>query len=161
MNKKRLFIFMGILVFVFISYEVYSFVPKPIISKPYKVDKLEFEIKKDENNRIISKSSSGYSGDDDAVGVESIIYNDEDVTEKIDAEALVVVLSNTTIKRTLKEYTPYQSSDIAWEIHLLYNNKPMHLLLGKFNTCYGLSDTTYEIQEPKLIKQTLMDMIAK
>ncbi len=126
------------------------------------VDKVEIEIKRDVNNRVVQRSASGLSNDSDAVAVLGIIRNGEDVSEKIDAKELAHALSDVTIRRAIRSYLPYESSEIVWEIDLLYNNRPLHILLGNFNICYESSDNGVdEIQNPELITQSLTQMITK
>ena len=163
MNRNKLLtIGAVVLVIAFSLYEISAFMPRPIIGKPYTVDRLEYQTERNEAGQIVLNASQGYSGAENAFGIASVTYNWEDVTQQIDAEALAEVLSRVRHRRTTKIYFPYDSDDIVWQIDFIYKNQPVHILLGEFNVCYESVETgAYEILESELIKQALTEMVEK
>jgi len=75
-----------------------------------------------------------------------VLYKGEDITNLIDEKEIADLLNNYDCKRTFKNYFPYQTTDAVVEIDGRINQKPVHILLGKFFISYESADKgAYEI----------------
>lgn len=128
----------------------YIFREKPIINSPYTVA----EVKRNVTGNITS-SEFEVTGDN-WVALTNVTYEGEDVTDKIDAEEFIGMLSENKCKLTLASYSPHNESDVTWEIDLVYNSRPIHIILGDFNVWFESADKSfYEISDPDSLKACL------
>lgn len=149
-KKIRMFTIISILVigiFVCIQFILRE---KPIISSPYTVSEV---------NRTVAENGSSCefkATSDNWVALLDVSYEGKDITDKIDANEFVKLLSTINCKRTFETYSPYSVSDVTWEINLIWNHKSMHILLGNFNVWSESADKGYyKILDADSIKQYL------
>lgn len=69
-----------------------------------------------------------------------ITYKDEDVTALVDESEIAELLHEYGCRRTIKNYFPYETSDVIVEIDARNKHRPLHILLGKFYISYESAD---------------------
>lgn len=151
-NKKKSIMLTIILLIIicFITYLFFIFREKPIISSPYTVA----EVKRIVNGNVTS-SEYEVTGDN-WVALTDVTYEGEDFTDKINVDEFIGLLSENKCKLSLASYSPHNESDVTWEIDLVYNSRPIHIILGNFNVWYESADKSfYVISEPEALKQYL------
>ena len=78
----------------------------------------------------------------------------------VDNEDLLAILSKYKCRRTKNNYFPYQSGDEIVEFSLIQNDRPLHILLGKFNVRYESADKeVYEILEGNQLLKEILSLI--
>jgi hypothetical protein len=129
---------------------------KPIISSPYTVSEV---------NRTVTVNGTTFdftTPSGNWVALLDASYKGEDITYKIDANNFIKLLSTYKCKRTFKTYSPYSASDVTWEINLVLNYKPVHILLGNFNIWYESANKGYyKILDADSLKQCLEKLISQ
>lgn len=144
-------LFIGIFVYIhFILRE------KPIISSPYTVAEVTRTVTEGGSTCEVKSTSDNW------VALTDISYEGKDITNKVDANEFIKLLSTSMCKRTFKTYSPYNGSDVTWEIDLIWNDNPMHILLGNINIWYESANKGYyEILDADLLKQVLEKMVSQ
>ena len=144
-------LFIGIFVYIhFILRE------KPIISSPYTVAEVTRTVTEGGFTCEVKSTSDNW------VALTDVSYEGKDITDKVDASEFIKHLSTSMCKRTFKTYSPYNGSDVTWEIDLIWNNNPMHILLGNINIWYESANKGYyEILDADLLKQVLEKMVSQ
>lgn len=66
----------------------------------------------------------------------SIYYNGMEVTEYVNENDIANILMKYDKRISFRDYFPYKSSDIIFEINGMSRGKPIHILLGEFFICY-------------------------
>lgn len=82
----------------------------------------------------------------------------EDITEKLDLSCLQKLMGNIKCKRYRVSFAPYQQKDVRYEIHGIYQKKPIHILLGESQINYVYIDSGkggYRIENAHDIMQAL------
>lgn len=151
-NTKKILILTLIAILIIGIFVCIHFIlrEKQIISSPYTVSEV---------NRIITEN--GYTCEykptsDNCVALLYVSYKGKDITDKINANEFIKLLSTNKCKRTFETYSPYSASDVTWEINLIWNYKPMHILLGNINGWYESADKGfYKILDADSLKQYL------
>jgi hypothetical protein len=145
MKKRSLLIVIVIcLVVVLAVVGLFFFRPMPLIASP---------------NTVVNGSEE-YSKSDTVV--DRIYYNSTDVTDRIDIEQFVKILGGYKCKRTFNNPFPYASEDMVWEINLIQNFKPIHIVLGKDSVRYEAVNTgMYRIINPESLMDELNTIIQR
>lgn len=157
-NTKKILVFTIIPILIIGIFVCIHFIlrEKPIISSPYTVSEV---------NRTVTKNGSTCEykpTSDNWVALLDVSYEGEDITDKIDANEFIKLLSTYKCKRTFETYSPYSASDVTWEINLIWSYKPMHILLGNINVWYESADKGYyKILDADLLKQYLEKMVSQ
>jgi len=154
MKKKRaLLIVIAICIIVVLTVAGFVFYkPVPIIASPYTIAN---------NNESYSKSdvviSTVYY---DATGID---FNRADISDRIDKEKFVAILSNYKCRRSFNNPFPYPSADMIWEINLVQDFKPVHIVLGKDSVRYEDSSSIvmYKIINPESLMKELETVILR
>ena len=143
--KKRILIIVIIicLVVVLAAAGFIIFRPVPLIASP---------------NTVVDGSEE-YSKSDTVVS--AVNYNGADVTDRIDIEQLVRILSRYDCRRGSNPF-PYPQADMVWQIDLIQNFRPIHIVLGKDSVRYESVNTgMYRIINPESLMNELNTVIQR
>lgn len=142
MEKKKVvrFLVLGICLFVLVLVAFVYFKPVPLISLPYTV------------------SSDNTTNSEIDVSISLISFNGEYITDQVNKEALVDILSKFTCRRTLSGPSSYFNKD-TWEISLNQGGIPLYIVLGETSFCYSSSNVKRNIIDAESLKQALNNMI--
>ncbi|ABX44107.1 PI-PLC domain-containing protein [Lachnoclostridium phytofermentans] len=173
MTKRKLAIFIAALVCVILVAAHYRmFSPRPVIKSPYSmtydvVRTSETNGSADASYSTTNASFSTY--DNNFVFVSSILYKNEDVTERIDPEAVVELFSKIMSQRMVTgPYTGSYSANKLWEISLIRSNGPIHIILGQQSIEPGIelyywyvsaNKAYYKILDPDAVIEALNQML--
>lgn len=92
--------------------------------------------------------------------ISRVFLDEEDITDKIEIEKLVSVLSKYTRNRVPKFFAPYPQSSVRIEINGMVNHEPLHILLGDINIAYSSSDKGgYEINDSVQLLKDILEML--
>ena len=131
--KKRVLIIV-IIACVVVAIVVAGFViyrPRPLIAPP----------------DTVVNGNGGYLKSDTVVL--DVYYNGTDITDRIDIEQLVKILSGYECRRGSDPF-PYPQADIVWKIELVQDFKPIHIILGKDSFRYeAVSSGIYWVIDPE------------
>ena len=144
MKKKTLIIVIIIcLVVVLAVAGLIFFRPVPLIESP---------------NKVVN-GTEDYSKSDTVV--DRILYNGTDVTDSIDIEQFVRILSRYECRRGSNPF-PYPQADMVWEINLIQNFGPIHIVIGKDSVRYEAVNTgMYRIINPESLMDELNTVIQR
>lgn len=65
-----------------------------------------------------------------------VVYNDVDVTERVDCKALASIVGKYKCSRVPHIFAPYQQSQVVVELNGVNGNNPLHIILGDINVAY-------------------------
>jgi len=65
-----------------------------------------------------------------------VVYNGEDVTERVDCSMLALIVSMYKCDRLPQPFAPLQDSQMVVELNGNANNKALHIVLGEVNVAY-------------------------
>lgn len=89
-----------------------------------------------------------------------VVYDGEDITDKIETNKLVSVISKYTRSRVPKLLDSYQQSLVKIEVNGIVNHKPLHILLGDINIAYSSADKGgYEIHDCEQLLNDVLEVI--
>jgi len=144
MKKRTLIIVIIIcLVVVLAVAGLIFFRPVPLIASP---------------NTVVNGSEE-YSKSDTVVS--DVYYNGTDVTDRIDIEQFVRILSRYECRRGSNPF-PYPQADMVWQIDLIQDFKPVHIVLGKDSVRYEAVNTgMYRIINPESLMDELNTVIQR
>lgn len=87
-----------------------------------------------------------------------VTYNGSEI--QTDQDKIIKILSKYHSIISFKDYFPYETRKINFEIDFIDNNKPVHILLGEFNVwSKSAGGHVYEIQDAQQLKQELKDAL--
>ena len=136
MAKKKWFAVGVVLLCVALaSYLVMLYSPRPIIDGSFS---FAYDIEREENELGISTSYRFHDGD--FVIVTRVLFDNENVIEKFDHNALVELLSATMSRRSFHIRESYVYMDVLWEISLLHRGISKHILLSRY---YATQELNY------------------
>jgi len=69
--------------------------------------------------------------------ISGVVYNGEDVTEKVDCKKLASIVSKYKCNRLPYYFGAYQQSHVVVELNGIYGNNSLHIILGDINVAYG------------------------
>ena len=151
MKKKPFLIIVTIIVvalLIIIGFVVYNTRDIPIIQTPYTVKLADTELIYDSNGNLTgSQSNSGAFVQNQVIIMDVYFSNGEghdtadyNIAAKFDPEKLVLLFAESVSKRS-NIRAPFFESDMIWKIDLMQNNKPIHIVLGKYDYWYESSDS--------------------
>lgn len=90
-----------------------------------------------------------------------VVYDGEDITDKIDSDKLVPAISKYTRSRVPHFFGSYQQSLVKIEVNGVVNHKPLHILLGDINIVYSSSNKGgYKIHDSDQMLNDILDIIS-
>lgn len=111
---------------------------------------------------IINRTS-----DNSSVSINHVIYNGEDVTERLDHDALIELLVATMSRRD-GVFGGYLAADVLWEINLVHGGRPQHILLSRPDASQELNfwhesadGRIYRILDPAALADVLGQMLSE
>ena len=144
--KKRTLIIVIIICLVVVLLSVAGLIffrPVPLIESP---------------NKVVNGSEE-YSKSDTVVS--DVYYNGTDVTDRIDIEQFVRILSRYECRRGSNPF-PYPEADMVWKINLIQDFSPVHIVLGKDSVRYEAANTgMYRIINPESLMDELNTLIQR
>ena len=96
----------------------------------------------------------------DSYDISQVEYNGEDITERVDCDLLVSIVSKYKCSRLPHKFAPHQISQVEVEINGTADSKPLHILLGDINVVYRSANKGgYTIQNSEELLTEILHII--